>query len=189
MASSNGAIGGYQFIINGNVEDLNVSSEYSMEVVTKKLEEDKMLVMVYSLTGNTIPEGNHPILTLSKTDDITFSDLVVADTKGRAVSSQFGDGGELIPEEFKLEQNYPNPFNASTTIAYQLPQASDVTMKIYNLLGQTVYTQQITDQRAGYYHYTWQGMDNRGHGLPSGLYIYQIKANEFVDSKKMILLK
>jgi len=189
MASSNGAIGGYQFMINGNVEDLNVSSEYSMEVVTKKLEEDKMLVMVYSLTGNTIPEGNHPILTLSKTDDITFSDLVVADTKGRAVSSQFGDGGELIPEEFKLEQNYPNPFNASTTIAYQLPQASDVSMKIYNLLGQTVYTQQITDQRAGYYHYTWQGLDNHGHGLPSGLYIYQIKADKFVDSKKMILLK
>jgi len=95
----------------------------------------------------------------------------------------------LIPEEFKLEQNYPNPFNASTTIAYQLPQASDVSMKIYNLLGQTVYTQQITDQRAGYYHYTWQGLDNHGHGLPSGLYIYQIIADEFSDSKKMIMLK
>jgi len=57
-------------------------------------------------------------------------------------------------------------------------------MKIYNLLGQTVYTQQITDQRAGYYHYTWQGLDNHGHGLPSGLYIYQIIADEFSDSKK-----
>jgi len=95
----------------------------------------------------------------------------------------------IVPETFELKQNYPNPFNASTTIAYQLPQASDVTMKIYNLLGQTVYTQQITDQRAGYYHYTWNGLDNHGHGLPSGLYIYQIKADEFVDSKKMILLK
>ena len=128
-------------------------------------------------------------MNLSTTKDITFSDLVVADSKGQAVSSQFGDGEALIPEEFKLEQNYPNPFNATTTIAYQLPIASDVSMKIYNLLGQTVYTQYIIDQRPGYYHYTWQGMDNTGHGLPSGLYIYQIKADEFVDSKKMILLK
>jgi subtilisin family serine protease len=188
--STNGAIGGYQFIINGNIDGLTLHSEYPLELATTKLNDEQLLVLAYSLSGTMIPEGNHAILTLSHTDDLTFSDLVVSDLYGYPVASSFGTSTDIVvPTEFALDQNYPNPFNASTTIRYQIPQMSDVTLSIYNILGQKVYEQQMNAQRAGFYSYNWQGYDNAGHLVASGVYIYRFSAGEFVDSKKMILMK
>ncbi|MEA2077729.1 MAG: S8 family serine peptidase [Candidatus Marinimicrobia bacterium] len=188
--SSNGALGGYQFIVNGDIDELKISSEYPMEVATAKISEDELLVLVYSLSGQVIPEGDHAILTLTNTEDLTFNELIVADHAGRLVFSNFGVYTDIvIPTEFALNQNYPNPFNASTTLSYQLPKMSDVNLSIYNILGQKVYEQSQKGQRAGYYSYHWDGLDNTGHGLASGVYIYKIVAGEFTDSKKMILMK
>ncbi len=89
-----------------------------------------------------------------------------------------------IPQTFKLSQNYPNPFNPTTAIGYQLSAVSDVELSVYNLLGQKVVTLVSERQAAGYYKVEWDAS-----GFASGVYYYRIEAGEFVDVKKMILLR
>ncbi|MCB0301395.1 MAG: T9SS type A sorting domain-containing protein, partial [Calditrichaeota bacterium] len=85
--------------------------------------------------------------------------------------------------------NYPNPFNPSTSIEFALPQTVDVSLKIYNIRGQLVKTLVDGSKAAGRYSLTWDGTDNFGSRVASGTYIYSIKAGEFVNNKKMVLLK
>ena len=99
-------------------------------------------------------------------------------------------GGTLIPDTFDLSQNYPNPFNPETAIKYQISQASVVTLKIFNLLGQQVRTLVNKQQVAGAYTARWDGKDDFGRQVASGIYIYQIKAGDnFKKSRRMLLLK
>ena len=98
-----------------------------------------------------------------------------------------------LPKEFTLSQNYPNPFNPSTSIEFTLPEHSQVKMVIYNSLGEIVETLVQGDLPAGYHKYNWNKNVNSNR-LSSGVYIYSIEAvgksgKEFVDSKKMVLLK
>lgn len=99
-----------------------------------------------------------------------------------------GDPG-YIPEEFSLAQNYPNPFNPVTTIAYGLPEASDVTITIYNIMGQQVATLVKSQQEPGYYFIRWNSRNDYGVPVSAGIYLYQIRANNFVKTKKLVLLK
>jgi hypothetical protein len=89
-----------------------------------------------------------------------------------------------IPKKYELYQNYPNPFNPMTIINYELPITNKVELYIYNLLGQRVATLVSKKQNAGVYNVEWDGSE-----FPSGIYYYRIKAGNFVDVKKMILLK
>jgi hypothetical protein len=91
---------------------------------------------------------------------------------------------EAIPREYSLSQNYPNPFNPTTTINYQLPISSYLTLKVYNLLGQDIATIFEGVQSAGNYSVTFDA-----NGLTGGIYFYQLKAGSFVENKKFILLK
>jgi len=91
---------------------------------------------------------------------------------------------ELIPTEFALYQNYPNPFNPSTKIRYQLPQESEVIIKIYDILGSEVITLLNEKKEPGVYEVEF----NAQH-LSSGTYIYRIVADSFVETKKMVLMK
>jgi parallel beta-helix repeat protein len=94
------------------------------------------------------------------------------------------EGYSLPPSNFVLAQNYPNPFNALTTIRYYLPEASRVTLDVYNITGQHVAT--LTDglESSGYHVVHWNASS-----VASGVYVYQIKAGDFVDSKKMVLIR
>ncbi len=89
-----------------------------------------------------------------------------------------------IPMQFLLSQNYPNPFNASTVIKYTLPQASDVTVDIFDLLGRRVETLMQGEQQAGYNQIIWNADDKS-----SGMYFYRIQAGDYAETKKMVLLK
>jgi len=89
-----------------------------------------------------------------------------------------------IPTSFALKQNYPNPFNPSTIINYELPIANDVDISIYNLLGQKVVTLVSEKQNAGYHQVEWNASN-----YTSGIYYYMIKAGDFQDVRKMILLR
>jgi hypothetical protein len=89
-----------------------------------------------------------------------------------------------IPTVFSLDQNYPNPFNPSTTIEFAIPKTEFVSVKIYNLLGQEVATLVSQTLKAGFYKYGWNAS-----GLSSGVYYYSIKAGEFHDVKKMVLIR
>ena len=89
-----------------------------------------------------------------------------------------------IPEEYDLYQSYPNPFNPSTTIKFSLPEATDVSLIIYNTLGQKVAQLVSSKLDAGRYSYQWDAGD-----IATGLYIYELRTDKFVSVKKMMLLK
>jgi len=94
-----------------------------------------------------------------------------------------------IPTSYALSQNYPNPFNPTTTIAFALPEANNVVLTIYNALGQEIRTLKTDYLNAGNYSVTWDGLDNSGASIPSGLYIYTMTAGDQNFSKKMLMLK
>lgn len=94
-----------------------------------------------------------------------------------------------LPETFKLYQNYPNPFNPSTTISYSLPRASEVSLKIYNTLGQEIRSLVNSFQNSGIKAIQWDGRDNNGHLTTSGIYFYELVAGDYRDLRKAILLK
>jgi photosystem II stability/assembly factor-like uncharacterized protein len=93
------------------------------------------------------------------------------------------------PKEFKLFDNFPNPFNPETVIKYQLPQSSPVRLEVYNNLGQKVRTLINQRQEAGYYRAVWDGRNDLGAAVASGVYIYRFRAGDFLQVKKMILLR
>ena len=94
-----------------------------------------------------------------------------------------------VPDEFALKQNYPNPFNPVTRILYDIPEASNVTITIYNLLGNQVKTLVSGYQEPGYKSILWNATNERGAPVSAGMYLYSIKAGDFRQTKKMLLLK
>jgi len=98
-------------------------------------------------------------------------------------------GQTITPEKFHLNQNYPNPFNPSTTISYQLAASGNVEIVVYNSIGQRVKTLVSKDQSAGGFSVSWDGTDNNGKMVSSGVYIYQLRAGDNTISKKMMLLR
>ena len=112
--------------------------------------------------------------------------------RGAIVSVQDAD---ILPKTYGLDQNYPNPFNPSTTIRFSLPVASHVTLRIFNMLGQEVVTLLDDVRGAGYMQAVWNGRNNSGNVVASGMYVYRIEAtsvsgdNRFVSANKMMMLK
>lgn len=98
-------------------------------------------------------------------------------------------GPPPLPYGFWLDQNYPNPLNPSTLIKYSCGKEVYVTIKIYNILGQEVTTLVSGKKSAGVHQIWWDGKNEQGKPLASGLYLYQIKAGPFVQSKKLLILR
>jgi flagellar hook assembly protein FlgD len=94
-----------------------------------------------------------------------------------------------LPQSYNLLQNYPNPFNPETEIHFQLPQASHVMLKIFNLLGEEIRTLVNEQRDAGYHNVRWDGRDKNGKLVASGVYLYQLQAGTFYEVKKMALLR
>ena len=92
-------------------------------------------------------------------------------------------------QNFELHANYPNPFNPTTNIPYQLNNNENVDLTIYNLLGRKISTLVSSNQPSGYYTVTWDGRDEMGNKVPSGIYVYTLKTSNHVTSKKMLLVK
>ena len=96
---------------------------------------------------------------------------------------------ETFPQGFVLEQNFPNPFNPSTTLRYELPEDGLVNVTIYDMMGRQVSTLLSSHQTAGYKSVIWDATNDYGKPVSAGIYLYQIQAGEFVQTKKMVLLK
>ena len=94
-----------------------------------------------------------------------------------------------VPTEYALEQNFPNPFNLTTQIMYQLPEASEIHLVIYDLLGQKVRTLVNTQQAPGFYRVQWDGQNDAGVDVAAGVYLYRIRAKYYQQTRKMLLLK
>jgi PKD repeat protein len=117
-----------------------------------------------------------------ESEDVEIKDAYIS-------TSVSGIQEDTIPEKIKLHQNYPNPFNPSTTIRYELPERSNVTIKIYNLLGKEIVELVNEFQQAGFKIINWDGKDETGYPVNSGMYLYTIKSNNFSQTKKMLVIK
>jgi DNA-binding NtrC family response regulator len=131
-----------------------------------------------------------------------FSDLPVVLMTGHAtaetaIAALRSRAYDYLKKPIQLEEliacveaaNYPNPFNPSTTIRYALPEASKVSLVVYNLLGQQVRTLVSGSQSAGYHSVVWDGRDAAGRMAATGVYIYRLQAGGFVQVRKMLFAK
>jgi photosystem II stability/assembly factor-like uncharacterized protein len=140
------------------------------------------------------------IFSMTASDEYAFSGIAVNGGVWRRPLSDISDViDESFPFEFKLKQNYPNPFNPSTVIGYQIPVSSNVTLKIYDVLGNEVATLVDEYKPAGKYEIEFNSHSGKGRNLTSGVFFYQLlvsalqskdgKTEEFIQTKKMILMK
>ena len=119
-----------------------------------------------------------------KLEDIDFKDISAFHGPVHATPAE-----KVMPKNFCLHQNYPNPFNPETTIAYDLPEEGLVDLTVYNLNGDMITTIYYGIQEAGSYQYRWRAMDENGSRVPSGLYVLKLSSDNFIDIKKMMILK
>jgi len=96
---------------------------------------------------------------------------------------------DLLPETFALRAAYPNPFNPSTTIQYELPNTTDVTIQIYDLLGRNVWSHEESFKPAGYYSLEWNGVNQNGKQVASGVYLISFSTPEFRAVQKAVLIR
>lgn len=177
---------------------------------------DSTLVGATGLEGSTLDlffdaDGN---LFGTKSDGEGSSDRLISIDKTTGVGTVIGDIGftdvsgaaarldrrtdpvsgvedeiNVLPLTFALAQNYPNPFNPSTTIRYELPKSIHVKLVVYDILGRTVRTLVNTEQTPGSKQTVWDGRNDAGVQVATGLYVYRIKAGDFVKARKLMLIK
>ncbi|MFL2994660.1 MAG: T9SS type A sorting domain-containing protein [Candidatus Neomarinimicrobiota bacterium] len=95
----------------------------------------------------------------------------------------------LFQKFFALHQNYPNPFNPTTKITYDIPEISNVTINIYDVIGRNIKSFIEVSQVPGTYSIHWDATNHLGDEVSAGMYIYTISAGDFMQSRKMVLLK
>ena len=139
---------------------------------------DRTFVLLSSGLGTSPSEG--------------FS-LIGYDATGTPITSNLSttatEDASEVPETFALAPNYPNPFNPSTALAYALPRPASVRLSVYDALGRPVRTLVEAEQPAGSYTVQWDGHDDAGRPVPSGVYLYRIIAGNFAQARTMLLVK
>jgi len=123
---------------------------------------------------------------------VNISDVIVSGPKGKIADVSTGTisaNVKLVPGVFALHQNYPNPFNPKTEIRFDIPEASVVEISIYNLMGQKVKTLANKDIAPGYHVMQWDGTNDRGSMVSTGMYFYTLHTNKYHAMRKMLFLK
>jgi hypothetical protein len=164
-------VGDYRLSENDEVSIQLQATEYPVSIVITNLNSNEEYVLVEMANGlevgtQKIAEGTEIII---RNEEVTILKI----TKEQS-----------LPTTYNLEQNYPNPFNPSTTIKFSLPEATNVTVRIYNTLGQKVDELVNTNLEAGWYNYQWNAKN-----IATGIYIYELRTDKFISVKKMILMK
>jgi len=149
---------------------------------------NRVRVLVYGPTGQTMPSGSQRFLRVSGLKDYRVVALELATADGTYIPVELSAGGSL-PEGYDLGQNYPNPFNPETRIAFALPSAGEIRLAIYNVLGREVRTLVSSHMEAGQHTAVWDSRDNAGAAAASGVYFYRLEAGGYSMTRKMMLLK
>jgi hypothetical protein len=158
-------------------------------------------LVLYNFSNDPISTGDGNILSIPAMVspeaqdgfEIELQQVVLSDEK--AVLIPVEGQSPSVPTAFELSQNYPNPFNPSTTIKFTLPSPQagvatlSTTLKIYNVLGEVVRTLLDKPMAPGVYHEIWDGRDDHDNQVASGIYFYRLRAGDFEDTKKMVLMK
>ncbi|MDD3967021.1 MAG: T9SS type A sorting domain-containing protein, partial [Candidatus Marinimicrobia bacterium] len=133
------------------------------------------------------PEGDAEFRDMQIVTDITISDaqqLIV-----RMGANVVGIAEDILPSAFTLEANYPNPFNPMTSIRYAIPEAARVRLSVYDLSGRRVRTLVNAIENPGFRQVVWDGRNDAGDALSSGVYLYRLEAGNIVQTRKMLFLK
>jgi len=145
--------------------------------------------------GATI-SGSGEIVTLKlrtlspNAGSLTFGTADIRDAENRRLTVQTKEIEiPFLPTSFGLNQNHPNPFNPMTVISYQIPHPGVVTIRIYNVAGQMVRMLVDETKAAGYHSVIWNGRNDAGNDVSSGIYFYQMISGDYSASRKMILVK
>ena len=124
------------------------------------------------------------------------ADEVIVASGELEITVQVGVGAQvsieepgITPLQFALHQNYPNPFNPETMIRFDVADKTDVSISVYNILGEKVTTLLKGSLETGTYHVQWNGVSDQGKTLPSGMYFYELKSPLFHSVKKLVLVK
>lgn len=200
-------VAGAQLRINYDPEQLSFDapqlSDWSSQFIAE-YEDNKqgeLIVLLYNWSNDPIPPGEGDIFSLPVSVspnvinkiELEIGEVVLADEN--AVEIPVDDGKTSVPKVFELSQNYPNPFNPTTTIKFTLPSVGGgeeplpTTLKIYNVLGELVKTLVDEPKSPGVHYEVWDGQDGQGNQVASGIYFYRLRAGEFCETKKMVLLK
>ncbi len=139
---------------------------------------------LYSRAGSVLTQVANMLTTTSHTFEPTGSNLQFVVIKVGAFTTDVKLVDDIVPSSYALEQNYPNPFNPSTEIRFSMPEASNVELKVYNLVGQEVASLVNEFKSAG----TYSAKFDAG-ALASGVYLYRLQTSKFVDVKKLVLTK
>ena len=159
-------------------------------------------------SGDPIPAGEGVLTSFivdgielgSSNGQITISDLYASGYFGSELSTEIGPSilinpslefhsFDYLPNDTELYPAYPNPFNPITTLRYELPEDSFVDITVYDMLGNVVNNLVNANELSGYKSIQWDATNNQGEPVSAGVYLYKIQAGDFVDTKKMILLK
>ena len=161
---------------------------------------DTVRVIAYNLKNQPIDTGSGAIfripLVLADSGQIVSKQVILSVANNQSSSLAAGAIGVIkptYPSDFALLQNYPNPFNPSTTIEYDVPEidgkVAHVAIQIFNILGEKVKTIDRSDRDAGHYKITWDGTDERGARVATGVYIYRLLSGSHAVAKKMVMIK
>ncbi len=171
----------------------NYGGEKTYDLTVKSASADGEIIFSHpqiQITSNSshqiVPDWNNlensPIkILIDNGNDGTIDDSIFVDNQTTGTKEKYNSNK---PDKFQLHQNYPNPFNPTTTISFELPKQSHVILQVYDILGQKAATLINETKPAGSYKEEFDASS-----LSSGVYIYEIKANDFIQSKKMLLIK
>ena len=203
----NGFVRGVQFDLAADISDIMFGSAMLSElqegvmISSHTLEDGTTRVLAVNLDGGLISFSSDGFITIPVTMNtgrgehvkVDIHDIQLIDQNGQSIPvSAKGDGSvalELIPMKYALYQNFPNPFNPVTEIQFDIPDISTVELVVYNLMGQQVRRLVNGEIRSGYHRIVWDGLNDHGEPVSTGVYIYSLTSPSFHSTKKMVLLK
>jgi hypothetical protein len=168
-------VGAALFVFDGEVTVTNLTGMQAKSAFV----DGQTRVIVFDTKSNSIASGSNDVLSI--VGDASLVEVEVADYYGNTINTSVVS--KVLPKAYALSQNYPNPFNPTTEIAMSLPEASQWTLDVYNIAGQLVKSFSGYDD-AGTVKVTWDAA-----GVASGIYFYKMTSQNFVDTKKMVLMK
>ena len=175
-------------MINGRVLPWVQDSSSTNYEVWSNFDANQRDIFFINIDGQIDTSFNITPYNPSNPDDVIYiKDLILSFREN--YSSSLSSKNKLVPRSFSLYQNFPNPFNPSTTIAYNLNEKSYVYVVVYDLSGRLVKTLFYGSQDVGYNSLVWDSTNNENEPISGGLYIYSVRTDNSLLSKKMLLLK
>jgi len=202
-----GYVRGIQFDLSADLSEVMFGTPMLHElqegllINSHTLEDGTTRVLAVNLNGGLLPFSSDGFITIPVTMNtgrgdrvkVDIDDIQLIDHNGESIPvNAKGDGSvalELIPMQYALYQNFPNPFNPVTEIQFDIPDISAVQLVVYNLMGQEVRRLVNGELQAGYHRVVWDGLNDQGEPVSTGVYIYSLTSPSFHSTKKMVLLK